>query len=284
MWHRGLAMLFFHIASSSDWTGAHLDGAYTTSTRGRSLADEGFIHCSRYIQIDSVLEAFYSDFEGRLALLTINPRRLSSPWRFDEVAGGAFSYPHIYGPLNLESVIAATPIVRSTSGRLTYDWFLPGPLATSRLVLRAANDDDWPEYRRTLVEEPLRRHLGGVVEPAEADTRRAEVSSKGCVAVEREGKLVGFLLLGFYRSGDFELSFSFLPEHQRQGYAREAVSTLAEWVFATFTHLPRLVAVTQLANTRSVALLTELNWAETDHFMEWGERQVMYALTNQHPI
>ena len=60
----------------------------------------------------------------------------------------------------------------------------------------------------------------------EAEKRRDEVRSKGCVAVERDGVVVGFLLLGFYRSGDFEMSFSFLPEHQRKGYAREAASTV----------------------------------------------------------
>jgi uncharacterized protein (DUF952 family)/L-amino acid N-acyltransferase YncA len=278
------AMLFFHIAALSDWTAAQLDGSYTTSTRGRSLADEGFIHCSRYLQIDGVLDSFYGDYEGRLTLLTVSPRRLTSPWQFDDVPGAPFTFPHIYGPLNADAVIATTPLTHSADGRWTYGWFLPGPLATTRLVLRAANGGDWPAYRRTLVEEPVRRYLGGPVSAAEADQRQAEVDAKGCVAVEREGEVVGFLLLGFYRSGDFELSYCFLPEHQNRGYAREAVTTLSEWVFAIFTHLPRLVAVTQLANERSVTLLNELNWTETDHFVEWGERQVMYALANPHPV
>lgn len=277
-------MLIFHIASVSEWTAAHLDGAYTASTRDKSLAEQGFIHCSRYFQISEVLDTHYHDYEGRLTLLTINPRRLTSPWRFDDVPGAGMSFPHIYGPLNPEAVIASTPIRRDEDGRLTHDWFLPGPLATTRLVLRQATDADWPAYRRTLVEAPLRQHLGGPIAPAEADARRSEVTSKGCVAVERSGSVVGFLLLGFYRSGDFELSFSLLPEHQGMGYAREAVSTLADWVFAVFTHLPRLVAVTQQANAHSVALLNELNWTATDHFVEWGEPQVMYALSNPHPV
>jgi uncharacterized protein (DUF952 family)/L-amino acid N-acyltransferase YncA len=277
-------MLIFHIAVTADWSASHLDGAYTMSTRGVSLAEQGFIHCSRYFQIGTVLDNFYADYDGRLTLLTINPRRLSSPMRFDDVPGADLSYPHIYGPLNREAVIRATPIVRTADGRLTHDWFLPGPLASTRLVLRAATDDDWPAYRRTLVDGDLRKYLGGPIDAAEADARRAEVTSKGCVAVVREGEVVGFLLLGFYRTGDFELSYSLLPEHHGRGYAREAVTTLAEWVFAIFTHLPRLIAVTQVANSRSVALLEELNWTETDHFMEWGERQVMYALPNPHPI
>lgn len=276
-------MLFFHIASAADWSAAHLDGRYATSTRDTTLADEGFIHCSRYFQVQGVLDDFYTDHDGKLSLLTINPRRLTAPWRFDEVPGEAQTYPHVYGPINLEAVVEQTPITRADDGTLTHSWFVPGPIASARLVLRAGTDADWPTYRRTLVEEPLRRHLGGPVPEAEADGRRGEVSSKGCVVVERAGVVVGFLLLGFYRTGDFEMSFSFLPEHQHQGYAREAASTLAEWVFAVFSHLPRLVAVTQAANERGVALLEELNWTPVEHFVEWGEKQAMYALQNPHP-
>jgi uncharacterized protein (DUF952 family)/RimJ/RimL family protein N-acetyltransferase len=276
-------MLIFHIASHADWTAAVLGDGYQTSTRGRSLADEGFIHCSRYFQVDDVLRQVYGDYRGLLILLTINPRRLTSPWRLDDVSGASLSYPHVYGPLNVEAILAATPITRALDGSFTFPWFLPAPLATTRLVLRAGDDADWPAYRRTLVEPGIRAFLGGAVGDDEADDRRDEVGSKGCVAVVRNGQVVGFCLLGFYRTGDFELSFSLLPEHQRQGYAREAVSTLTEWVFAIFGHLPRLVAVTQQANDRAVRLLQELNWTEVDHFVEWDEKQVMFAIENPSP-
>ena len=276
-------MLIFHVATHADWSGAILDDGYRMSTRGKTLDDEGFVHCSRYFQLDDVLKSFYGDYDGRLTLLTINPRRLHSPWRLDVVPGTPMTFPHVYGPINVDAVIAATPITRDADGSFVFPWFLPAPLATTRLVLRAADDGDWPAYRRTLVDPEVRKFLGGPVSDAEADVRRAEVSSKGCVAIVRGSEVVGFCLLGFYRSGDFELSFSLLPEHQRHGYAREAVSTLTEWVFAIFTHLPRLVAVTQQANDRALSLLNELNWAEADHFIEWGEKQVMFAVANPNP-
>jgi glutathione S-transferase len=277
------AMLIFHVATQADWSGALLEGAYTTATRDVTLEEQGYIHCSRYFQVQDVLDRFYDDLDARLTLLTINPLRLQSPWRLDVVPGDPMTYPHVYGPINHEAVIAETPIGRGEDGRLTFPWFLPAPLATTRLVLRAGDDDDWPAYRRTLVDSELRKFLGGPVGDAEADARRAEVSSKGCVAITRDGSVVGFCLLGFYRTGDFELSFSLLPEHQMRGYAREAVSTLVEWVFAVFSHLPRLVAVAQQANDRAVTLLRELNWTEIDHLIEWGERQVVFALPNPAP-
>ncbi|HSS66959.1 MAG TPA: GNAT family N-acetyltransferase [Nocardioidaceae bacterium] len=277
-------MLIFHVATHADWSGALLEDGYRMSTRGKTLDEVGFIHCSRYYQVDDILKQLYGDYEGRLTLLAINPRRLQSPWRLDDVPGAAMSFPHVYGPINRDAVLAATPITRDDDGSFVYPWFLPAPLATTRLVLRAADDRDWPAYRRTLVDPDVRTFLGGAIGEPEADSRRAEVSSKGCVAVVRGTEVVGFCLLGFYRSGDFELSFSLLPEHQRRGYAREAVSTLTDWVFAIFPHLPRLVAVTQQANDRTVSLLSELNWVEVDHFIEWGEKQVMFAIANPRPV
>jgi len=33
----------YHIATAADWARARRDGAYTTSTRGRTLREEGFL-------------------------------------------------------------------------------------------------------------------------------------------------------------------------------------------------------------------------------------------------
>jgi glutathione S-transferase len=79
------------------------------------LADEGFIHAARREQVLSVAEAFYAD-AGPLLLLSIDPARLSSPVRDDEVAPG-IGFPHIYGPIELEAVVAVTPLERGTDGR-----------------------------------------------------------------------------------------------------------------------------------------------------------------------
>ena len=212
------------------------------------------MHCSRYFQVQRVLDAFYTGYEGRLSLLTINPRRLTSPWRFDEVPGEPSTFPHIYGPLNLDAVIETTPVTRDEGGKLQHAWFLPGPDRDH--PSGPARRGDTKTGRRTGARLSSRCSADTSADPVATTrptSRRAEVGSKGCVAVERDGVVVGFLLLGFYRTGDFELSFNFLPEHQGKGYARESASTLAEWVFAVFSHLPRLIAVTQKANERGVS-------------------------------
>ena len=50
-WQR--AARIFHIALPDDWEAARRSGKYTASTRGRSLSEEGFIHCSFTDQVEA---------------------------------------------------------------------------------------------------------------------------------------------------------------------------------------------------------------------------------------
>jgi uncharacterized protein (DUF952 family) len=100
----------FHVALRSDWEAARRAGAYTVSTRGRTLADEGFIHASRGDQWQAVRERFYADVGEPLVLLVIDTDRLRSPV-VEEVPDGADeTFPHIYGPLNVDAVVQAVPL------------------------------------------------------------------------------------------------------------------------------------------------------------------------------
>lgn len=51
--------LIFHITPSRTWDSARDSGVYSESTRGKSLAEVGFIHCSRRGQVTSVANAIY---------------------------------------------------------------------------------------------------------------------------------------------------------------------------------------------------------------------------------
>ncbi|MEI2812079.1 MAG: DUF952 domain-containing protein [Nocardioides sp.] len=96
-------MRIYHIASQAEWELAKAHGEYTTSTRGRSLAEEGFLHASYRDQVPVVFRSFYKDAREPLVLLTIDTERLEVPWREDEV--GQERYPHIYGPLSPRAVV-----------------------------------------------------------------------------------------------------------------------------------------------------------------------------------
>jgi len=95
-----------HIAERRHWEAARADGtAYTMSTRGRTLEEEGFIHCSSDLdQVRGVLSRFYADVDpADLVLLVIDVTRLDAPVRHEPVDGAVF--PHIYGPIPLSAVI-----------------------------------------------------------------------------------------------------------------------------------------------------------------------------------
>ncbi|MEJ7689528.1 MAG: DUF952 domain-containing protein [Nocardioidaceae bacterium] len=118
-------MLIFHIAEPDDWQQARADGTYTTSTRGRTLAEEGFLHCSRFEQVTTVLDFAYADVAGPLSLLVVDTEKLDSPLQLDEVPEAGDVYPHIYGPLNVSAVVDELPLSRNSSGV----WQLP-PMST----------------------------------------------------------------------------------------------------------------------------------------------------------
>lgn len=99
-------MRIFHLATTADWDEASRTGTYTTSTRGRTLEQEGFLHAARPDQVPGVRSRYYADLDEPLLLLTIDTDLLTSPWQFDPV--GDDTYPHIYGPLNPTAVVEVT--------------------------------------------------------------------------------------------------------------------------------------------------------------------------------
>ncbi|MCW2838739.1 MAG: hypothetical protein JWR55_222 [Aeromicrobium sp.] len=104
-------MRIFHLTTAAAWHEAQAAGSYTVSTLGLDLSDVGFIHCSQAEQVAGVHERFYSALGEPLVLLTVDTDLLTSPWQLDEVPGQELSFPHVYGPLNVEAVVSAEPYV-----------------------------------------------------------------------------------------------------------------------------------------------------------------------------
>lgn len=100
----------FHIATRADWQEATRSGVYTTSTLGRSLEQEGYIHASRRDQVRGVFDRVYRGAREPLVLLTIATERLDAEVREEPFSGE--TYPHILGPLNRSAVVAVTPLDR----------------------------------------------------------------------------------------------------------------------------------------------------------------------------
>jgi uncharacterized protein (DUF952 family) len=110
----------YHIATAADWARSVRDGQYTMSTRGLTLAEQGFIHASTAAQVALVANAFYQG-EPDLLLLVIDPGLVSPQVRYEHVPGQASPYPHIYGPLNLDAVVETRPFAPAPDGQFSFD-------------------------------------------------------------------------------------------------------------------------------------------------------------------
>jgi uncharacterized protein (DUF952 family) len=105
-----------HLAMPDDWAAAQAGGEYRMSTRGVTLEQEGFIHCSFDHQGLGVARRFYADVD-ELVLLRLDPSLLGSEVVVEPPFPGAVEhFPHIYGPIPLTAVISATPWRRDPDG------------------------------------------------------------------------------------------------------------------------------------------------------------------------
>ncbi len=95
----------YHITTQTEWEDAQRKGFYEADT----LASEGFMHCSTEDQVPGVLSRYYQGRTG-LVKLTIQKDKVERPLIF-ELAGSINElFPHIHGQLNLDAVVAVTPI------------------------------------------------------------------------------------------------------------------------------------------------------------------------------
>ena len=96
--------MIYHVTTAADWAEAQAAGAYTLSTRGVTLEQEGYVHCSTEEQWPVVRERYYADLD-HLVLLVVDPDRLTSPVVVEQLEGADAAYPHVYGPIDLAAVV-----------------------------------------------------------------------------------------------------------------------------------------------------------------------------------
>lgn len=99
--------MIYHLALRADWEAATATGRYHWSTRGATVADVGYVHCSFEHQWRPVRERFYADLpDESLVLLVIDEARLGVPLIVEQLDGAPEAFPHIYGEISLDDVIA----------------------------------------------------------------------------------------------------------------------------------------------------------------------------------
>ena len=99
-------MRILHAALPEDWEEARRRGSYATSTRGKTLAQQGFLHASTIAQLPVVLRDYYADLPS-VVILVLDIDTLAaagSPVRWDDVPGSASPFPHVYGEVPASGV------------------------------------------------------------------------------------------------------------------------------------------------------------------------------------
>ena len=98
--------IIYHVTTAAEWKTAQEKGRYESP----SLAAEGFIHCSADDQqVKGVLERY---FKGKtdLVKLVIDTAKLTSPFIYEWSPSIADTFPHIYGPININAVVVVEQI------------------------------------------------------------------------------------------------------------------------------------------------------------------------------
>ena len=144
----------FHIALLRDWEAATPAGEYRVSTRGTTLDQVGFIHGSFRDQVERIGSALYATASEPVVILRIDRHRLAAPVRLENLEGGSELFPHIYGPLEIDAVVATIP-AQTDGRRLVVAWDAAGERHAGRSL------DFCPESGWDTAQGPDSRPRGG---------------------------------------------------------------------------------------------------------------------------
>lgn len=98
----------FHLALPDDWATATAAGEYPWSTRGITVEQEGFVHCSFVDQMEGVANRFYADLD-ELVVLHLDRAAVADTLRIEPASDLVDErFPHLYAPITTNAVTATT--------------------------------------------------------------------------------------------------------------------------------------------------------------------------------
>ncbi len=108
------------------------------------------------------------------------------------------------------------------------------------------------------------------------------------IELKATGMLIGdcYFVLNEHDELQAEIGYTLARAHQKQGLATEAISCWLTYAFSTF-NLHRVIALSDCANTASIALLERLGMRREGHFIQniwfkgkWGD-EYLYAVLRE---
>ena len=97
--------MIYHVITKDLWKIAQDKGFYEAP----SLAIEGFIHFSKHEQVQGVLKRYYQG-QTDLLLLQVEESKLTANLKYELAPSVNELFPHLFGPLNMDSVVTVTEV------------------------------------------------------------------------------------------------------------------------------------------------------------------------------
>ena len=113
-------MILFHIAEKNKWEESLKSGLYGDF----SIEKDGFIHCSEFNQLLHVANNNLKSVNEKLVVLCIDSNRLKSEIKWEINRNNGITFPHIYGLINVDSVIDTVDFEKNLCG----DYFISDKL------------------------------------------------------------------------------------------------------------------------------------------------------------
>lgn len=99
-----------HLAPAAYYHACDRDAPYVP----QAFAQDGFIHCTDgAADLAAVGNRYYRDEPGDFVVLVIDVSKVRPRVVYEDAAR---IYPHIYGPLNRDAILAVLPAARTTVG------------------------------------------------------------------------------------------------------------------------------------------------------------------------
>jgi RimJ/RimL family protein N-acetyltransferase len=174
------------------------------------------------------------------------------------------------------------------------------PIETARLRLRRFEDADLAPFIAYRNDPDVARYQSwdGISEAEavafvrEQQTAPADTPGEGLqIAIARKdsGRLIGDCMFKLMEddSRQAEIGYTLAQDAQGQGFATEAITALLTWAFTTYD-LHRVIAIVDVKNAASVALLERLRLRREAHFRQniwfkgaWGDEYVYAILRDE---
>ena len=103
--------MIYHILNVNEWEESKSKKFYEPL----SYAIEGFIHCSTLDKIEESANKFFNG-KSEVVILCIDEERVKAEIVYEDLYNTGFEFPHIYGQLNLDSVIEVVIIKSEKNG------------------------------------------------------------------------------------------------------------------------------------------------------------------------